>query len=410
MCYNDYMAYSRSDALKNIGGKYKGISFCLNERSRRIWAATEAKSYGWGGITVVSEATSIDHKTIRKGILELDDKENIPGDSIRKKGGGRKKLKYTQKDLLRDLESLVEPLTRGDPESPLRWTCKSTYKLADELSNKGYKVCQRTVCDLLADLDYSLQSNKKAREGANHPDRDAQFQYINEKLKYFRFRKNPSISVDTKKKENIGNYKNEGKEYNKKGKPIEVNVHDFPDKKLGKVSPYGIYDLSENKGWVSVGISADTAEFAVNTIRCWWYIMGEAVYPNSDELLITADCGGSNGYRVRLWKVELQRLANELQMAVSVCHFPPGTSKWNKIEHKMFSYISKNWRGRPLITKEAVVKLIANTKTKKGLEIKSMLDENEYEKGIKITDEEIEKINIQRAEFHGEWNYTISPK
>lgn len=404
------MAYLKAKTIETIREKYKEISFCLNERSRRIWAAIEAKGYGWGGVSAVSEATGIAHKTIRKGSMELNDKEKLSEENIRKKGGGRKKLKDIYKKLLHDLESLVEPFTRGDPQSPLRWTCKSTYNLAEELRKKGYKVCQRSVCDLLADLDYSLQSNKKTREGTNHPDRNAQFHYINEKVKKFQSRKNPVISVDTKKKEKIGNYKNDGREYSKKGEPREVNMHDFPNKKLGKVSPYGVYDLSENKGWVSVGISTDTAEFAVNTIRCWWYIMGKPVYSKAKELFITADSGGSNGYRIRLWKVELQKLANETKMSISVSHFPPGTSKWNKIEHKMFSYISKNWRGRPLITRETVVNLIANTKTKKGLEIKALLDKNIYEKGIEVMDEVMEKINIQRAKFHGEWNYTISPQ
>jgi hypothetical protein len=303
------MAYSNVEAIERIREKYEAMSCCLNERSRRIWAATEAKSYGWGGITAVSEATGIAHKTIRKGELELNNKEELSGENIRKKGGGRKKLKDIYKRLLHDLETLLEPLTRGDPESPLRWTCKSTYKLTDELIKKGYKVSQRSVCDLLGDLNYSLQANKKTREGVNHPDRDAQFHYINDKTKKFQSHRNPVISVDTKKKENIGNYKNRGSEYSKRGKPQEVSMHDFPNKKLGKVSPYGVYDLSENKGWVSVGISADTAEFAVNTIRCWWYIMGKAVYPKAKELLVTADSGGSNGYRVRLWKIELQKLA-----------------------------------------------------------------------------------------------------
>jgi len=404
------MAYSVVETLKVVREKYEAISFCLNERSRRIWAATEARSYGWGGITLVSKATGIDSKTIRKGLLELDDEERLSADRIRHKGGGRKRLKETNEDLLRDLESLVEPFARGDPESPLLWTSKSTYKLSDELRKKGYGVCQRSVYNLLADLDYSLQSNRKNKEGANHPDRDAQFHYISDRVRYFQSCNNPVVSVDTKKKENIGEYKNAGREYRKKGNPIEVNVHDFPDKRLGKVSPYGVYDLSKNKGWVSVGISADTAEFAVNTIRCWWHIMGKPVYPNATELLITADCGGSNGYRVRLWKVELQELANELDMEINVCHFPPGTSKWNKIEHKMFSYISENWRGRPLITKETVVKLIAGTRTKKGLEIRSILDENIYEKGIKITDDDMVRINIVKSEFHGEWNYKILPQ
>ena len=395
--------------MEDIKTKYCGISFCLNERSRRMWAATEAKSFGWGGITVVSDATGIDPKTIRKGLLELDEKQRVPANRIRTTGGGRKKLIEINTGLLDDLESLVEPDSRGDPESPLRWTSKSTYKLSEQLKHRGYSVSQRTVCSLLADLDYSLQSNKKMKEGTNQPDRDEQFLYIYERVKYFQSRNNPVVSVDTKKKENIGEFKNAGREYHKKGTPVEVNGHDFMDKRLGKISPYGVYDLSKNKGWVNVGISADTAEFAVHSIRCWWHIMGKEAYPRSRKLLITADCGGSNGHRVRLWKVQLQKLATELEAEISVCHFPPGTSKWNKIEHKMFSYISKNWRGKPLITRETVVKLIASTRTTKGLEIQAMLDENVYEKGIKITDAEIAEVNLVKADFHGDWNYTIKP-
>lgn len=403
------MALPREEAIADIRAKYYGISFYLNERSRRMWAAAEARSYGWGGITVVSRATGIDHKTVRKGLLELDDSRRLPDDRIRCKGGGRKKLTDTHKGLLDDLELLLEPMSRGDPQSPLQWTSKSTYKLADELKKKGYSICQRSVCTLLADLDYSLQSNKKSKEGANHPDRDAQFQHIYEKVRFFRPRNSPVISVNTKKKENIGEFKNAGKEYHKKGAPTEVKVHDFPDKRLGKVSPYGVYDLSKNKGWVNVGISADTAEFAVHSIRSWWYIMGKETYPHARELLITADCGGSTGYRVRLWKVELQKLATELDMEITVCHFPPGTSKWNKIEHRMFSYISKNWRGKPLITRETVVNLIDGTTTTKGLEIRAVLDENVYAKGIKVTDEEMARLNLVRADFLGEWNYKILP-
>ena len=403
------MDVRKAEALESLKTKYADIAYCLNERSRRIWAATEAKSFGWGGITVVSEATGIDPKTIRKGLLELDDKQRIAPNRIRATGGGRKKLTERHASLLEDLELLVDPASRGDPESPLRWTSKSTYKLSEELQKKGYGVCQRTVYSLLTDLDFSLQSNKKTKEGTNHPDRDAQFQYIYERVKYFQAHDNPVISVDTKKKENIGEFKNEGREYHKKNSPIEVNVHDFANKNLGKVSPYGVYDISKNKGWVNVGISADTAEFAVHSIRCWWYTMGKKAYPRSKALLITADCGGSNGHRVRLWKVELQKLSTELKSEISVCHFPPGTSKWNKIEHKMFSYITKNWRGKPLISRETVIKLIANTSTTKGLEIRAMLDENVYEKGIKVTDEELASVNLVQADFHGEWNYTIMP-
>ncbi len=314
-----------------------------------------------------------------------------------------------QTNLLKDLEGLIEPVTRGDPESALLWTCKSTYKLSKELNLQGYNISQKTVYTLLVDLDYSLQSNRKRSEGKDHPDRNEQFEYIYKKVKTFQKAGNPTISVDTKKKENIGEYKNQGREYRKKNKPIEVNMHDFPDKKLGKVAPYGVYDLGKNKGWVSVGISADTAEFAVNTIRNWWYIMGAPEYPGTKKILITADCGGSNGYRVKLWKYELQKLANELDITIAVCHFPPGTSKWNKIEHRMFSYITKNWRGRPLESRETVVQLISNTKTKMGLEIKAILDNNIYIKGRNISAKEMSQINECKDSFHGEWNYQILP-
>ena len=314
------------------------------------------------------------------------------------------------KTLVTDLQALIDPITRGDPESPLLWTSKSTYNLCEELNQRGYNICQKTVYSLLVSLDYSLQSNKKRNEGKNHPDRDQQFQYINKKVKAFLKKGYPVISVDTKKKENIGNFKNQGKEYQQKGKPIEVNMHDFANKKLGKVAPYGVYDIGKNKGWVGVGISSDTAEFAVNTIRNWWFIMGKPEYPDVHEILITADCGGSNGYRVKLWKYELQKFANEIQMVISVCHFPPGTSKWNKIEHRMFSYNTKNWRGRPLETREAVVQLIANTKTKTGLKILAVLDKNEYLKGKKIDDKEMAQIKLRKSKFHGEWNYKIIPK
>ena len=401
------MELGREKYVENIQDKYEQLSFCLNEKSRRLWAATEAKSIGRGGISIVHDATGIDFKTIRKGIKELEGSDQ--NKRIRKTGGGRKKLKDVEINLVSDLQVLVDPVTRGDPESPLLWTCKSTYKLCEELNNQGYNISQKTVYSLLVDMDYSLQSNRKRNEGKNHPDRDQQFRHISNKVNLFLKKGNPVISVDTKKKENIGNFKNQGKEFQQKGKPIEVKVHDFLDKNLGKVAPYGVYDIGKNKGWVGVGISADTAEFAVNTIRNWWYIMGKPEYPNANEILITADGGGSNGYRVRLWKHELQKFANEVEMAISVCHFPPGTSKWNKIEHRMFSYITKNWRGRPLETREAVVQLIANTKTKTGLKIMAILDENEYTKGKKIDNEIMAQIKLRKSIFHGEWNYKISP-
>ncbi|MBI5307304.1 MAG: ISAzo13 family transposase [Planctomycetes bacterium] len=396
--------------IQEVHEKYKWISEHLNEKSRRIWAATEANSIGWGGISTISKATGIDAKAIRKGIVALGEKQGEESaNRIRREGGGRKKLRDTEKNILKALESLINPVTRGDPESPLRWTCKSTYKLAEALVKKGYKISQRTVYNLLVFQEYSLQSNKKTKEGANHPDRDKQFKYINNQVKMFQKCNSPILSVDTKKKGNIGNYKNNGREYRKKKNPEKVNGHDFPNKKLGKVSPYGVYDIGKSKGWISVGIGGDTAAFAVNTNRSWWYQMGVSSCKQTMKILITADCGGSNGNKVRLWKVELQKLANELNKEIYVSHFPPGTSKWNKIEHRMFSYISGNWRGRPLITREAVVNLIANTKTKTGLEIRSVLDENEYETGIKVSDDDMNTINISEARFHGEWNYCISP-
>lgn len=395
---------------QTIQEKYDKISFCLNERSRRIWAAVEADSYGRGGITTVSNATGISRTTIKQGLLELNDGDKLERGRIRKQGGGRKKITVNNPNIIKELEALVESGTRGDPESPLLWTSKSTYKLANELTKNGSKTSQRTVCDLLRnELEYSLQANSKTKEGGDHPDRDSQFEYINEKAKQFQKNNNPVISVDTKKKENIGNFKNNGKEYHKKGKPTEVNVYDFIDKKLGKVAPYGVYDIVKNIGWVNVGISSDTAEFSVESIRTWWNEMGNPIYSKAQELLITADCGGSNGNRVRLWKTELQKLANEIRITIHVSHFPPGTSKWNKIEHKMFSFISQNWRGKPLIDIATVINLISNTRTKSGLEIKTRLDEKHYKKGIKVTDEELAAINLVKDEFHGEWNYKIVP-
>jgi transposase len=397
-----------------IKDKFDMISSYLNERTLRIWCATEVRNYnklfGSGGSTVVHRATGISYPTIRAGIQELTEKKKLDKNRIRKVGGGRKKLREKYPDLLNDLELLVEPLSRGDPESPLRWTCKSVRNLATELNSKGYKVSFKKVCDLLNDLGYSLQSNQKTKEGQKHPDRDKQFKYINKAVKIFQKKGLPVISVDTKKKENIGEYKNSGKEYSPKGKPIKTNVHDFPNKELGKAAPYGVYDLAKNEGWVSVGISSDTAEFAVDTIRTWWYKMGKPIYKRSQRILVTADCGGSNGYKNRLWKWELQNLSNEIKKEIHVCHFPPGTSKWNKIEHKMFSFITMNWRGKPLTTLETVVNLIGNTKTRTGLKVKVAIDNKKYEKGKKISDENFKLINIKRKIFHGEWNYIIKPK
>lgn len=397
-----------------IKEKFDAMSPYLNERALRIWCATEVKNHNKifekGGNTIVQRATGVSYPTIRAGLRELASKKKLDKNRIRNHGGGRKKITEEHPNLLHDLELLVEPLSRGDPESSLRWTCKSVRNLAEELNRKGYPLSFRTVCDLLAELDYSLQSNKKTKEGMSHPDRDRQFKYINKVVKLFQKNHLPAISVDTKKKENIGDYKNSGKEYRPKGNPIKTNTHDFPNKKLGKAAPYGVYDLVQNKGWVSVGISHDTAEFAVNTIRSWWYKMGKPLYKKADRLLITADCGGSNGYKGRLWKWALQNLANELKKEIHVCHFPPGTSKWNKIEHRMFSFITLNWRGKPLTTLETVINLIGNTKTKNGLAIKVIADKKKYKKGKKISNQVFNLINIKRRNFHGEWNYIIKPQ
>lgn len=399
---------------KILSQKFKKIFPYLNEKTLRIWVATEAFNLKRGGISMLSQVTGLSRPTIYAGIKELSEqKTSKVSDEIsrtRKSGGGRKKITEINSALKNDLEKLIEPVTRGDPMNPLRWTSKSTYKLTDELNKMGHDVCQRTVYKLLDELNYSMQSNRKTKEGTDHPDRDKQFHYISQKVLDFQDENQPVISVDSKKKELIGEFKNGGQEWSKKGNPSKVNMHDFPDDELGKVAPYGIYDMTQNDGWVSVGISSDTAEFAVASIRNWWKEMGEQVYPRAKKLLITADGGGSNGTRVRLWKKELQQLASELNIEIYVCHFPPGTSKWNKIEHRMFCHITQNWRGRPLISREVVVNLIGHTKTKAGLKIKAKLDENKYEKGIKVTDKELEALEITKDSFHGDWNYKISPK
>lgn len=402
------MAASQEE-IDQLKSKYIDIKSYLNEKSRRIWAAIEAQAYGRGGIELLHQVTKLSKPTIYQGIKDL--KEGPPSNNfplrIRKKGGGRKSITTTQPGILAALEALIAPYSKGDPENPLRWTSKSLRKITVSLISKGYQIGHQTVKKLLHQLGYSLQINKKTLEDSNHKDRDAQFKYINKSVLKAQKEGNPTISVDTKKKENIGNYKNNGREYSKKRTPIKVKGHDFIDKKLGKVIPYGVYDIGQNKGWVSVGISSDTAQFAVNSIKTWWYTHGCKRYPDAKELLITADCGGSNGNRVKLWKVALQQLADELQIIIKVCHFPPGTSKWNKIEHKLFSYISKNWRGKPLIDRETVVNLIGNTTTKKGLTVMAVLDENKYETGIKVSDEEIDQVNLIGDDFHPEWNYSI---
>jgi len=398
-----------------LSDKYRILKRHLNEKTFRLCAAADARCLGRGGISSVAKASGLARNTIYAGIEELEAasilwKQPFSHEGkIRKEGGGRKKLTETDLKLLEALDHIVDPITRGDPQSPLRWTCKSTTKLAKELVKQGHRVSQKTVWSLLDQLGYSMQSNRKRFDGAKHPDRDAQFHFIAERVQDFINRKQPVISVDTKKKELVGNFKNSGREWQNKGDPVEVNIHDFADPKLGKVIPYGVYDIAHNKGWVSVGITHDTAEFAVQTIRTWWHRMGRRMYPKAKELLITADGGGSNGWRIRLWKVELQNLACDLKMAIHVCHFPPGTSKWNKIEHRMFCHITENWRGRPLDSRAVVVNLISSTSTEAGLHIKAVLDDRTYATGIKVTDEEMSNLAIKPYRFHGDWNYKIKP-
>ncbi|HRX71232.1 MAG: ISAzo13 family transposase [Candidatus Competibacteraceae bacterium] len=389
--------------------KFEALHPLMDERMRRWWAGSEAIALGRGGIAVVAEATGMARNTVVAGIREQRSGASFEP-SIRRRGGGRKRLTAQDPALLVALESLVEPVTRGDPQSPLRWTSKSVRKLADELGTQGYRVSARTVNRLLGALDYSLQANRKTREGSSHPDRDAQFAYINERSQQFQRRGQPVVSVDAKKKELVGAFKNGGREWRPKGEPERVNVYDFRTQALGRAVPYGVYDVAANRGWVSVGMDHDTAEFAVGTLRRWWHQMGQGCYPAARELLIVADGGGSNGSRTRLWKTELQRLADDTGLAVSVCHLPPGTSKWNKIEHRLFAYISQNWRGRPLVSFEVIVNLIADTTTATGLEIQAELDTNAYPKGRKVSDEELARVRIARDAFHGEWNYTIKPQ
>jgi hypothetical protein len=401
--------------VQAIRAKYTSLEPMLDERVCRLWAATEARAIGRGGITRVAEATGLSRVTIRAGLKDLDlpvtaADRRATTERIRRPGGGRKPLVDQDLNLLQDLETLVDPVTRGDPMSPLRWTCKSAAKLAAELQAKGHAVSERSVNRLLHALDYSLQSNRKTIEGKSHPDRDAQFQYINRRVKAFQRQGQPVVSVDTKKKELVGQFRNGGREWRPKGQPEGVEVYDFAKKDQGKVIPYGIYDQTINTGWVSVGVDHDTAEFAVETLRRWWRNMGSQVDPRARRLLITADGGGSNGRRCRLWKVELQELADEIGLRISVCHFPPGTSKWNKIEHRMFGHITENWRGRPLVSREVVVNLTGGTTTKTGLEIRSELDGGSYPVAREVTDQQMDGLLIKREKFHGEWNYTIRPK
>jgi transposase len=396
-----------------IREKYQALKSILNERQRRLWAAMEAKVLGHGGQTLVQKATGLSRRTLYEGLQELKpfpDGQDTRVKGSRHQGGGRQRLAVKDTQLLSDLDTLVEPTSRGDPATPRRWTCKSLTPWADELKKQGHPISRQKVSELLQALGYSLQGARKGKEGGSNPDRDAQFNYINERVKAFQQRGQPVISIDTKKKELVGEFQNKGREWRPQGCPEKVQVYDFIDKDLGKVNPYGVYDLSANEGWVNVGTDHNTAEFAVESIRRWGRTMGHARYPQATELLITADGGGSNGSRNRLWKVRLQTLADELGLRISVCHFPPGTSKWNKIEHRMFSYIRMNWRGRPLVNLETVVNLIANTTTEKGLKIQADLDDTVYPTGLKVSDQELEAINLKKADFHGEWNYSISPK
>jgi hypothetical protein len=399
--------------VASLREKYQMLSATMTERMRRHWAASEALSLPRGGISLVAEATGLSRTTITAGIHELQQPANEQAENqqrCRRPGGGRRLLEVGDATLLGDLEHLVDPATRGDPMSPLRWTCKSTRQLAEALKDLGHPVSYPTVAALLRYLGYSLQANRKTREGSSHPDRNAQFEFINSRVVAFQKAKQPVISVDTKKKENLGDFKNNGAEWQPEGEPEEVRAKDFPDKRLGKAIPYGVYDLTCNQGWVSVGIDHDTARFAVETIRRWFWEMGQPTYPSAERLLVTADGGGSNGHRNRLWKVALQELADETGLKISVCHFPPGTSKWNKIEHRMFCHITKNWRGRPLTSRAVVVNLIGSTTTSNGLTIHAELDENEYPTGTKVTDDELAGVCIKRNKFHGDWNYTILPR
>lgn len=395
-----------------IQEKYKALNEILDERGRRIWAAVEARSLQRGGISKVAKATGLSRTTIHVGFKELESGKSSapPLGRIRKEGGGRKPLTHHAPDIIKALDALVEPTTRGDPESPLRWTCKSTRNLAQELQEQGYSIGDRKVADLLHGMGYSLQANAKTIEGAQHPDRNAQFEHINARTKAFQRRNQPVISVDTKKKELVGNFKNNGREWQPQGAPQETKVHDFQDKELGKAIPYGVYDVADNSGWVSVGLDHDTADFAVDSILSWWKHMGSKVYPEAEELLICADSGGSNSSRSRLWKLGLQRLADTIGLPINVCHLPPGTSKWNKVEHRMFSFITQNWRGHPLVSHETIVNLIGNTTTTTGLRIKAKLNRKKYQIGVKVSKAEFSKVNLKPARFHGDWNYTVHPK
>ena len=392
-----------------IREKFRSLASRLDEHTRRIWVATEARAIGYGGISLVARATGTSRRAILVGLREILSGNILPDGRVRRPGGGRKSGVAHQPDLPETLEGLVEPLTRGDPQSPLRWTCKSTRRLSRELATLGYAASSRLVGALLQGISYSLQGNRKTVEGKQHPDRNAQFEYINARVTKEMRAAQPVISVDTKKKELIGNYANRGTQWLRKGEAPKVNGHDFPDPSVPRAHPYGIYELMRNRGFVNVGTDHDTATFAVASIRAWWRVDGRRAYPKAHRLLITADAGGSNGARLRLWKWELQRLSDELRLPIAVCHFPPGTSKWNKVEHRLFSFISSNWRGEPLADYATVVSLISNTTTTTGLKVSCRLDRRRYPVGRKISDEEWAKINLRRDHFHGDWNYTIRP-
>jgi len=399
--------------MPDAGGlahKFDVLARVLDERTRRLVAAAEAEALGFGGVTAVAKASGLSRGTVIRGMAEL---KTAPqpgrGQRIRRKGAGRKRTVDQDPTLERDLKSLVEPVTRGDPESPLRWTCKSVRQLAAQLNRRGHKTSHRRVAEILHGMDYRLQANRQTLEGASHPDRDAQFQHIRAKIRAFQAERQPVISVDTKKKEWVGDFKNQGRELRPKGEPEKVRVHDFVIPELGRAAPYGVYDVTQNAGWVSVGVDHDTAAFAAQSIRRWWESMGHEAYPHAARLLITADSGGSNGARVRLWKLEMQKLADETGLEISICHLPPGTSKWNKIEHRLFSFISQNWRGKPLVSHQVIVNLIAATTTQTGLRVRAEIDPRKYPKGVKVSDQEVASIRIERDKFHGDWNYTILP-
>jgi hypothetical protein len=400
---------------QSIQKKYRALTRELDERSRRLWAAAEADSLGHGGVAAVSRATGLAESTIRIGCRELRQSRRKKGtppeaDRIRREGAGRRSVTEIDPGLRKALKWLVESTTRGDPMSPLLWTCKSTRNLAEELTQQGHPVGHSTVAEILKEMGYSLQGTRKSLEGKDHPDRNEQFEYINEQIKDFQGAGQPVISVDCKKKENIGEFEQRGREYRRKGRARRVRTHDFPDEELGKAIPYGVYDIANDMGWVNVGIDKETSVFAVESIRRWWQGMGRRCYKDASQLLIVADAGGSNGYRRKLWKVELQQFADRSNLEVHVCHFPPGTSKWNKIEHRMFCHITKNWRGEPLTSLEVAVNLIANTRTRKGLRIKAGIDPYEYPSGIEVTKQELEQLNLTPDGFHGEWNYMLAPR